>query len=110
MKYGNYFMTFATNLLFSSRLHDMETCYKLIDRKLMQSLHLNSRGFEIEGEITSKLLNLGVKIEEAPIRYEHREEGKKLTPFDGLPTLFALIKYRFRAIEPQKTIQPSANN
>lgn len=100
MKYGNHFMTFATNLLFGTRLHDMETCYKLIDRQLMQSLNLNSRGFELEGEITAKILHQGIKIEEAPIRYEHREEGKKLTPLDGIPTLMALIKYRFRPIEP----------
>lgn len=96
MKYGNYAMTWATNILYGSRLHDMETCYKLIDRRLMQSLNLNSRGFEIESEITAKLLNLGVKIDEAPIRYEHREEGKKLTPWDGIPTLRTLLKYRFR--------------
>ncbi|MEM7331908.1 MAG: glycosyltransferase family 2 protein [Chloroflexota bacterium] len=99
MKWGNYAMTFATNILFGSKLNDMETCYKLIDRKLMQSLKLNSRGFEIEGEITSKLLALGVQIEEAPIRYEHREEGKKLTPWDGIPTLLALLKTRFGMVE-----------
>ncbi len=96
MRFGNEAMTFATNLLFGSKLHDMETCYKLIDRQLMQSLQLSSRGFEIEAEITSKLLNSGTKIWEAPIRYEHREEGKKLTPWDGIPTLMTLLKYRFR--------------
>lgn len=105
MRWGNYGMTLITNLLFGSQLNDMETCYKLINRQLMQSLHLNSRGFEIEGEITAKLLSLGIKIEEAPIRYEHREEGKKLTPWDGIPTLKALIKYRFRPIETPKMLQ-----
>jgi glycosyltransferase involved in cell wall biosynthesis len=96
MRWGNEMMTLATNILFGSKLNDMETCYKLIDRQLMQSLGLSSRGFEIEAEITSKLLNLGVKIHEAPIQYEHREEGKKLTPWDGIPTLRTLIKYRFQ--------------
>jgi dolichol-phosphate mannosyltransferase len=95
MRFGNWFMTFMTNLLYGSRLSDMETCYKLIDRKLFQSLGLESRRFEIEAEITAKLLRSGVKIWEAPIRYEHREEGKKLTPWDGLPTLKNLLKYRF---------------
>lgn len=94
MRWGNYAMTFATNLLFRSRLHDMETCYKLVDRQLMQSLGLESRRFEIEAEITAKLLNLGERIAEAPIRYEHREEGKKLTPWDGIPTLLTLFKFR----------------
>jgi glycosyltransferase involved in cell wall biosynthesis len=95
MRFGNYVMTWATNLLFGSRLHDMETCYKLIDRKLMQSLALTSRRFEIESEITAKLLRAQVDIFEAPISYDHREEGKKLTPWDGVPTLANLLKYRF---------------
>src|SRR5690606_15051746 len=83
------------NILYGVRLHDMETCYKLIDRKLFQSFGLQSRRFEIEAEITAKLIRSGVEIYEAPIRYEHREEGKKLTPMDGLPTLKALLQYRF---------------
>ncbi|MCP5098869.1 MAG: hypothetical protein GY943_25235 [Chloroflexi bacterium] len=67
----------------------------------MQSLQLSSRGFEIEAEITSKLLNKRIKIWETPIQYEHREEGKKLTPLDGLPTLLTLIKYRLRRTQKQ---------
>lgn len=95
MRWGNQAMTAITNLLFGSRLHDMETCYKLIDRELMQSLQLNSRGFEIEAEITAKLLLNKINIYEAPIKYDHREEGKKLTPWDGIPTVRTLLKYRF---------------
>ncbi|MDX1616908.1 MAG: glycosyltransferase family 2 protein [Candidatus Promineifilaceae bacterium] len=94
MRLGNQAMTLATNLLYGSRLADMETCYKLIDRQLMQSLALESRRFEIEAEITAKLLRSGVQIWETPIRYEHREEGKKLTPLDGLPTLGKLLACR----------------
>jgi dolichol-phosphate mannosyltransferase len=94
MRWGNQFMTLVTNILYGCRLHDMETCYKLVDRPLMQSLQLESRGFEIEAEITAKLLNRGVTIFEAPICYDHREEGKKLTLWDGVPTLKALFKYR----------------
>jgi dolichol-phosphate mannosyltransferase len=95
MRWGNWSMTMATNLLYGSRLKDMETCYKLVERSLFQSLDLKSRRFEIEAEITAKLLRLGVEILEAPIRYEHREEGKKLTPWDGLPTLRKLLALRF---------------
>ncbi|KAA3656866.1 MAG: glycosyltransferase family 2 protein [Chloroflexi bacterium] len=102
MRWGNHLMTFITNLLFGSKLNDMETCYKLIDRRLMQSLGLSSRGFEIEAEITSKLLNRGIKIHEAPIKYDHREEGKKLTPWDGIPTVKTLFKYRFNKQQSQK--------
>jgi dolichol-phosphate mannosyltransferase len=94
MRWGNRAMTLATNLLYGQRLNDMETCYKLIDRHLFQSLGLQSHRFEIEAEITAKLIRSGVKIYEVPIRYEHREEGKKLTPLDGLPTLAKLVACR----------------
>ena len=100
MRWGNHGMTWITNILYGVRLHDMETCYKLIDRELMQSLNLESRRFEIEAEITAKLLRSGVRVYEAPIRYDHREEGKKLTPWDGLPTLQALLRYRFWRPQP----------
>jgi glycosyltransferase involved in cell wall biosynthesis len=95
MRWGNQAMTLATNILYGSRLNDMETCYKLIDRELFQSLELQSHRFEIEAEITAKLLRSNIQIFEAPIRYEHREEGKKLTPWDGLPTLGKLLQCRF---------------
>lgn len=95
MRWGNRLMTLATNLLFGTHLHDMETCYKLVDRKLMQSLNLQSEGFEIEAEITAKLLRRGLRIYEVPIHYHPRYEEKKLSPLDGIPTLWALIKYRF---------------
>jgi glycosyltransferase involved in cell wall biosynthesis len=94
MRWGNKAMTLATNLLYGQNLKDMETCYKLIERDLFQSLDLQSRRFEIEAEITAKLLRSGINIYEAPIRYEHREEGKKLTPMDGIPTLAKLIECR----------------
>lgn len=94
MRWGNRSMTMATNILYGHHLHDMETCYKLIDRQLFQSLGLQSRRFEIEAEITAKLLRSGIDILEVPIRYEHREEGKKLTPWDGIPTLQKLIECR----------------
>jgi glycosyltransferase involved in cell wall biosynthesis len=97
MRWGNKAMTLATNILYGQNLNDMETCYKMIDRELFQSLGLQSHRFEIEAEITAKLLRSGVKIFEAPIQYEHREEGKKLTPMDGLPTLQKLIQCRFWA-------------
>jgi dolichol-phosphate mannosyltransferase len=96
MRLGNNLMTWSTNLLFGSTLRDMETCYKLVDRELLQSLALRSHRFEIEAEITAKLLQRGITIHEVPIRYDPRDEaaGKKLSPLDGLPTLATLLKYR----------------
>jgi glycosyltransferase involved in cell wall biosynthesis len=101
MRYGNNFLTWLTNIFYGARLHDMETCYKMIDRELMQSLNLQSRRFEIEAEISSKLLGRGIQIHEVPIGYEPRagDEGKKLSPLDGLPAVATLLKYRFNLPE-----------
>lgn len=96
MRWGNKLLTLLTNLLYGGSLGDMETCYKLIDRRLMQSLDLQSRRFEIEAEITAKLRRLGVHIHQTPIRYSPRdEEMKKLTAWDGIPTVRVLLHYRF---------------
>jgi glycosyltransferase involved in cell wall biosynthesis len=94
MRWGNRLMTWVTNLLFGTHLRDMETCYKLVDRALMQSLDLRSDGFEIESEITAKLLQRGLRIHQVPIHYYPRYEHKKLSPLDGIPTLWMLIKCR----------------
>jgi len=92
MRWGNLLVTFITNVLYGSRLHDMETCYKLVDRRLMLALDLGGNGFEIEPEITAKLLRMKVRIVETPIRYEARRDGKKLSPLDGLPTVLMLLR------------------
>src|SRR5260221_70521 len=77
---------------------DMETCYKLFPTKVFQKEKLQSRGFELEPEITAKLIKKGYKIHEVPITTNPRgyEEGKKLhAGKDGIKALAALIKYRF---------------
>lgn len=96
MRFGNNLLTMLTNLLYGADLADMETCYKLVERELLQSLNLQSRRFEIEAEISSKLLRRGIDIYQVPIRYQPRaaDEGKKLSPLDGLPALATLLKYR----------------
>ncbi len=95
MRWGNWFVTWTANLLYGSRLKDMETCYKMIDRVLFHSLDLQSSRFEIEAEISAKLLRARVQIAQTPIRYSPRREGKKLSPLDGLPTVMWLLKCRF---------------
>lgn len=94
---GNRFLSLVTNVLYNTTLSDMETCTKLIDGDLARSLHLTSSRFDIEPEITAKLLRLGERIYEVPIRYTGREmeEGKKISWRDGFPALWALVKYRF---------------
>jgi glycosyltransferase involved in cell wall biosynthesis len=94
---GNQFLTLVTNILYDTTLSDMETCYKLIPRELIQGVKLRSNRFEFEPEITAKILKTGVRIYEVPISYAGREvnEGKHISWKDGLPALWALIKYRF---------------
>jgi glycosyltransferase involved in cell wall biosynthesis len=95
---GNRFLSMVTNVLYNTTLSDMETCYKLVERELMAQLHLRSERFEIEPEITAKLLKRGERIYEVPISYSGREfhEGKKITWHDGLFALRTLVVYRFR--------------
>ena len=92
---GNQFLTFVTNVLYGAQISDMETCYKLLPREVMQALDLRPSRFQIEPEITAKLLRKGYHIYEVPIWYKPRK-AKKLNPWkDGLPALWTLIRYRF---------------
>jgi glycosyltransferase involved in cell wall biosynthesis len=95
---GNRFLSFVTNVLYNTTLSDMETCYKLLDRRLINELTLTADRFDIEPEITAKILKRGVRIYEVPISYAGREfdEGKKITWHDGFAALWTLVKYRFR--------------
>jgi len=94
---GNRFLTFVTNLLYNTTLSDMETCYKLIRRSLLDGIEIRSNRFGVEPELTAKLLKKKVRIYEVPVSYYGREfeEGKKITWRDGFTALWVLIKYRF---------------
>jgi glycosyltransferase involved in cell wall biosynthesis len=98
---GNRFLSLLTNLLYSSTLSDMETCYKLFDRKVLEGITIESNRFEFEPEITAKVLRRGYRIYEVPISYAGREpdEGKKITWRDGFGAVKALVKYRFVRLE-----------
>ena len=94
---GNRLLSLVTNVLYSSTLSDMETCYKLFDAEVLEGLSIVSNRFEFEPEITAKVLRRGHRIYEVPISYAGREpdEGKKITWRDGLGALKALVKFRF---------------
>jgi glycosyltransferase involved in cell wall biosynthesis len=94
---ANRFLVMATNLLYNASLTDMETCYKVLRVEVAQGLGLRASRFEIEPEITAKLLKRGQRIVEVPISYYPRtvSEGKKIGWRDGFTTLFTLLKYRF---------------
>lgn len=95
--FANCFLTALTNMLYYSKLTDMETCYKVLRRDLIKDLNLESNGFEVEAEITAKLLKKRCKILEVPINYKGRSyhRGKKITWHDGIKALCTLFKYRF---------------
>ena len=94
---GNKALTIATNILYGTRLTDMETCYKMVKAPIFKSLKLRANRFDFEPEITAKLLKSGKRIIEIPISYEgrHWTEGKKITWKDGIAALWSIIKYRF---------------
>ena len=93
---GNRLVTLATNVIYNCYLSDMETGYKVLPREVALSLDLQARGFELEAEVTAKLLRSGYRIYEVPISYaaRSRAEGKKLTAMDGVRAVRALARYR----------------
>ena len=95
--FANQVLTGTTNVLFGGRLTDMETCYKVMASDIARSLNLESNRFDIEPEITAKLLRAGHSILELPIRFEPRSraQGKKIGWRDGVRAIQVLLKYRF---------------
>jgi glycosyltransferase involved in cell wall biosynthesis len=94
---GNKMLTIATNVLYGTKLTDMETCYKMVKAPIFKAMKLRANRFDFEPEITAKLLKSGKRIIEIPISYQGRKwtEGKKITWKDGISALWSIIKYRF---------------
>jgi len=99
--FGNRLLSVVTNILYRTTLSDMETCYKLFDRRVLEGITIESDRFDFEPEITAKVLRRGYRIYEVPISYAGREEdeGKKITWRDGFGALQALVKYRFTRLD-----------
>jgi dolichol-phosphate hexosyltransferase len=93
---GNRLVTTATNVLFNCYIKDMETGFKCMRTDLMRRLRLSGNRFDIEPQITARVLRLGYRIHEVPISYyaRSREEGKKLTWRDGVQALVTLARLR----------------
>jgi len=94
---ANKFLTLLTNILYNTILTDMETCYKLFKTDIVKNMKLRSNSFNIEPEITAKVLKKKYKIYEVPINFYGRDyrEGKKISAWDGVVAFFALFYYRF---------------
>ena len=96
---ANRCLTLLTNVLFGSRLTDMETAYKVFKREVIQGIRLRCVGFDFEPEITAKVLKAGISIVEVPIGYKPRreDEGKKIRWIDGVDAVYTLFKCRLGA-------------
>ncbi len=93
---ANQALTAVTNVLFGGALTDMETCYKVMRTTVARSLQLRAERFEIEPEITARLLRGGHRILEVPVRFDPRSraQGKKIGWRDGVSALQVLIRER----------------
>jgi len=96
--YGNKFLTLTTSILYRSKITDMETCYKMFRSEVVKDLNLISNKFDIEPELTAKILKKNINIKEIGISYKPRsiEEGKKINWKDGLEAIYALFYWKFK--------------
>ena len=92
---GNRFLTTVSNMMSNLNLTDMETCYKVFRRSLLEGMVLRSNRFGIEPELTAKLARRRARIYEVPISYHGRTyaEGKKIGWKDGIAALWAIVRY-----------------
>lgn len=95
---GIRLITWLTNVLFWNNATDYEGCYKAFRTSLIQKIPIEARGFEYDNELLCKIMRLGYKVKEVPIRYYPRSyaEGKKIKVRDGLIILWTIVKWRFK--------------
>ncbi len=96
-RFGRWFLTALTNLLYGTKITDEPCCYKVFKAEVIKNIPLACEGFEFCPEITAKVSRKGYKIYEVPVNYYPRsfEEGKKITYRDGMEAVVTLLKYRF---------------
>lgn len=94
---GNKLLNLWANVLFNCYISDLETCYKMTRVDILRELGLRANGFDIEAEVTAKLLRAGHRPYEVPIRYKARSraEGKKINWRDGVIALWTIVRIRF---------------
>ncbi|MBI4054523.1 MAG: glycosyltransferase family 2 protein [Elusimicrobia bacterium] len=97
---GGLLYTKLFNLLYGARFTDAATMYKVVKADILKSFHLTRNYFDLDWEITAKLVKAGCRIEEVPVRYSARShrEGKKIRFFrDGLTVFWSILRFRFSA-------------
>jgi glycosyltransferase involved in cell wall biosynthesis len=92
---GNWVLTNASNGLTNLNLTDMETCYKVFRREVLEQIEIKQDRFGFEPEVTAKVARLGARVYEVPISYAGRtyEEGKKIGWKDGVKALWCIVRY-----------------
>jgi glycosyltransferase involved in cell wall biosynthesis len=95
---GNRFLTTLSNMFTNINLTDMETCYKVFKREVIQSISIHENRFGFEPEITAKIAKMKIPIYEVGISYYGRtyEEGKKIGWKDGMRAIWCIVKYNVR--------------
>ena len=103
---GNKLLTLLSNMATDLNLTDMETCYKVFRRELIQSIELEEDRFGFEPEITCKLARAQARIYEVGIAYHGRtyEEGKKIGLRDGIRALWCILKYRIKPLKRKPVV------
>jgi glycosyltransferase involved in cell wall biosynthesis len=93
---ANKVLTLLSDIFTNLKLTDMETCYKVFRREVLNGIELKSNRFGFEPEITAKVAKHNWRVYEVPITYAGRtyEEGKKITWKDGIQALWCIIRYR----------------
>jgi len=94
---GNKFLTSLSNMATNINLSDLETCYKVFRRDVIQKIELEEDRFGFEPEVTAKIARLGLRIYEVAISYHGRTyaEGKKIGWQDGVHAIWCIVKYNF---------------
>jgi glycosyltransferase involved in cell wall biosynthesis len=107
---GNWLLTLLSNCLTNINLSDMETCYKVFRREIIQAIPLEENRFGFEPEVTVKVAKRRLRIYEVGISYQGRtyEEGKKIGWRDGVRALWVLLKYSIK--EPVVALQPAQSS
>jgi glycosyltransferase involved in cell wall biosynthesis len=102
---GNRLLTLLSNMATDLNLSDMETCYKVFRRELIQSIELEEDRFGFEPEITQKIAKAGARVYEVGIAYHGRtyDEGKKIGMKDGFRALWCILKYRVKPLKLKPT-------
>jgi glycosyltransferase involved in cell wall biosynthesis len=96
---GNKFLTLVSNMATNINLTDMETCYKVFRREVIQRIEIEENGFGFEPEVTAKVAAMGCRIYEIGVSYSGRtyDEGKKIGWKDGVRAFYAIGKYSYKA-------------